>query len=221
MKKNTKLDLNSILFALYHFAVWAIYLFVHRYSYGGSKIDFVFSLMGIFLITVPASFLLLKYISKLSIKDTELRWSRKGKFGLISIFFCLNLIVLLVWFVAYFPGGFSPDSINQYEQAISDNYNDWHPFLHTVLFFSIPLKLAGNPSAIVLFQIVAFAGILAYCAVSISRHFGIKIALFSNAYIVLNPYTGSIAVYPWKDVGFAMVALFIAVCIFNIYYLER
>lgn len=39
----------------------------------------------------------------------------------------------------------------------------------------------------------------------------IKIAFLSVFFILLNPYTGYIMLYPWKDVGFALAGLFCTV----------
>ena len=44
---------------------------------------------------------------------------------------------LLLWLIAFFPGGFSPDSIAQYGQVVSGEYNNWHPVLHTWLFIAV------------------------------------------------------------------------------------
>lgn len=218
MIKNKKIDINSLLFACYLCAVWAIYIFVNRYPYGSSKKVFVLSILGCFAIVVPMAFLIIRFVRKIQIKTAVSQYSKKARIRLMTGCFCLNLLILLIWFAAYYPGSFSVDSINQYGQALSGTYDDWHPFLHTLIFFTIPLKLTGHVASIVLFQIIYFAGVLAYFDISISRYFGIKAALIANAYIILNPYTGGIATYPWKDVGFSIMALLIGVCVFNIYY---
>lgn len=218
--KTRKVDGNSLLFACYFFMVWAIYIFVNRYEYGSSKMVLLLSILGSLAIVFPLAVFIIQLVRKIKLDRKERCYRRTVWIGLAVAFFGCNLLPLLIWFAAYFPGVFSPDSISQYNQAILGQYNDWHPFLHTFVFFTIPLKLTGQAASIVLFQVVYFAVLLSCFSISICRYFGVRAALTANLYIILNPYTGSIAMYPWKDVGFAMMALLIATGVFHIYFSE-
>lgn len=51
--------------------------------------------------------------------------------------------------------------------------------------------------------------ILGYMAETIYEILNIKCAILAFAYILSNPYTGTIAMYPWKDVTFAITVLWI------------
>ena len=116
-----------------------------------------------------------------------------------------TLAVLLLWFYAFFPGSFFQDSIDQYEQAVTGNYNTWHPVLHTFLFFTVPLKLAGGAAwSIVLFQMLLFAPVTGYICMVLYQYKGVRTAVLAWIYIVLNPYTGLVLIYPIKDIPFAM-----------------
>lgn len=130
--------------------------------------------------------------------------SKKEKILWFSVFFIACLLVLLHWYLAYYPGAFSSDTIYQYKQAASGRYNDWKPILQTLITYTLPLKLTGRAEAIVLFQIIEYSCILAYMGYVILTYSGKWYALFSLLYILLNPVTGNIVVYPWKDVTFAM-----------------
>ena len=124
--------------------------------------------------------------------------------------FCyvLPLAVFLLYYAAYYPGCFSDDSIVQYQQALTNHYNDWHPVLQTLLAFKIPLLLTGGwAGSIMLFQIVAFAAVLGYCFSIMEGIAGRRFTLVAMAYILLNPLTGNIATFPWKDTTFAIGAL--------------
>lgn len=123
------------------------------------------------------------------------------------LFSALTFMFLMIWFIAYYPGAFSDDSINQYTQAITGNYNDWHPVWHTLLFFTLPLKLFGKPSAIILLQILYFSLLMGYMALTICELWNIKASFFAVIYIVMNPYTCVILLFPWKDVAFGMSSL--------------
>lgn len=121
-------------------------------------------------------------------------------------FIFISFLFLLFWFLGGFPGSFSPDSINQYVQVIHGKYNDWHPVLHTLLFFYLPLKIINNIESIVLFQITVFSIFFGYMEYVIYRYAGIKYACISAIFLLLSPFTLNILMHPWKDVAFAMSA---------------
>lgn len=126
----------------------------------------------------------------------------------LCVFFFVPFGMLLLHYIAFYPGGFSADSVRQYTQAISGTYSDWHPFTHTFLTFTIPLFLTGGwIGSIVLFQIVVFSLALAYSLFTIQTYTNRKYALIAMLFFVLNPQTGSIVIIPYKDVAFAIGAL--------------
>ena len=133
--------------------------------------------------------------------------NKKGRLIVFSISCFCSLSLILPWFIAYYPGAFSPDSIYQYSQAVSGVYDDWHPYWHTLIFFTLPLKITGQTASIVLLQIIYFAIGLGYLGLVIYKIAGLKFAIISLLYILLNPYTSHILLYPWKDVGFAIAGL--------------
>ncbi len=198
-----KIDPAALISAAYFSVVWMTYIYLNLTT--SVKITLIFTLF----VGVASYFFLDFIIGKLKkiddLKSYELSRNKK-----LTIFLAVSIIVFLlrlIWIFAYYPGSFSPDSIGQYGQALSGNYSDWHPVWHTILFFAIPLKLFRNPAAIVIMQNIYLSMILAYMAVTITEIWNTKAAIFSVAYIILNPYTGYIMLYPWKDVGFALGGL--------------
>ena len=177
-----------------------------------------FALLSI-LIYVASYFLskfILKQVQKISIKNPP-SLTKKHYWQIFAIFFFITFLVGFIWFLAYNPGGFSPDSINQYEQAISGNYIDWHPALHTFLFFTIPLAIFHNVAAITILQILLFSAAVAYAATTIYEIAGKKASLISFLLIVLNPWIFDQLMFPWKDIAFGIVALFISAISLKIY----
>lgn len=132
----------------------------------------------------------------------------------------LCYLYLLFWYKGYEPGFFSPDSINQVEQALKGVYNDWHPALHTLLFFKLPLTVTGQIKYIIPFQMLLFSCCCAYMNLLLYRYGGLKCCILSSAYILLNPYTTVILLYPWKDVGFAMASYVVMLMIAELYFSE-
>lgn len=153
---------------------------------------------------------LLRFFSKLHIcprvqKDQE---SVLHKIGVNCPFYLIPLAVFLLYFIAYYPGGFSFDSMEQYIQTLSNQYNDWHPVLHTLLTFKLPLLLTGGwIGSVVLLQSLCWCGVIGYACQVIRKHFGIWPAVITMAYILINPLMMLTSMHPWKDVGFAICAL--------------
>ena len=113
-------------------------------------------------------------------------------------------MIRLIWILAFWPGGWSTDSILQYKQAVTRNYDDWHPVWHTIIFFTIPLKIFNNLPSIVILQNIYFSLILGYVALTLVELWNIKASLLFTAWIVLNPIVGQVMLFPWKDVAFML-----------------
>jgi len=197
--------LNVILITLYLLIVWLAYIFI----YITDQITYICLLMMFSSIII---YLIVKYIMNILKWRTimksvhEVRTAKRKRLAfIISSFVCFAC--MMIWYIGYYPGSFSADSIWQYEQAVTGIYNDWHPVWHTLLFFTFPLSLTGKPGAIVLFQIIYFSLIIGYMGKVIYEYTNTKILILSLIYILLNPYTGYVLLYPWKDVAFSISGL--------------
>ncbi len=198
-KFKLKTNINSVILAGYIFFVWSAYIFLNR----SSRAIGLFVFLSITLIlSLIVSSRIVTALQKIEIKQNNSHNLTKRK--VFFSFFVLSLFVMLLWFWGFFPGSFSVDNIWQFEQAINGSYNDWHPFWHTIVFFTFPLKLTEKAYSIVLFQIIYFSLVMGYMGMVLYKHANIKISLISIAYILLNPYTGWILVVPMKDVGFSI-----------------
>lgn len=214
-------NFNEIVLDGYIFLIWAIYFYKLSVAFSESglirnaiweigTVIFIFICLGIHKI--------LKSLQKLNVqKCTTL--SKKERVKSFCIFSGICFLILLIWYIAYYPGGFSVDNLEQYSQAMNGNYNDWHPVWHTLLFFTLPVKLSGLSAAIVFLQIVYFSLILGYMAETLHELISLRFAVIAVAYIILNPYTGKIAMYPWKDMAFGMASLWAMTFVVRIYYM--
>jgi hypothetical protein len=166
-------------------------------------------LLALLLTAVPGS-LLLHFLSGRNacprVRESKLAALWRIVTG--SRFYLIPLLVCMIYFVACYPGGWSDDSFNQYNQAIQNRYNDWHPVLHTLLAFKLPLTLTGGwPGSVVLLQILCFCGVIGYTCQTIRKYFGRWYAIIAMAWILMNPLVLMTAMHPWKDVGFAVCTL--------------
>ena len=65
------------------------------------------------------------------------------------------MAVLGFCFLAVNPGGFDGDPGVQLREAVTGNYRDYYPLLHTLIAFRLPLMLTGGWfSSVILFQIL-------------------------------------------------------------------
>lgn len=208
MKKYySRIDVTALVIALYVSLVWGAYFFLHITH---RKSENIISLTVIFVGFYVVMKTVLNIIKRYElISVTIVKTKDKVVVFLITVFLAIG--IMLIWISAYYPGSFSPDSIVQYGQALSGDYNDWHPVWHTIVFFTLPLKIFGNPVAIIILQNIYFSLLMGYLALTVYEIGNIKIAFLSVFFILLNPYTGYIMLYPWKDVGFALAGLFCTV----------
>lgn len=129
-----------------------------------------------------------------------------------------RLPILVAGFVAYvgfilasFPGEMNPDSRNQLEQALTGDYNDWHPPVMARLW-SLLLHLGGDPVGTMFVLQIACWG-LAFVLLSLTlARLGHRIAAWAVFLVGLFPpflmQIGNIH----KDVGLA-AALMLAVAL--------
>lgn len=149
---------------------------------------------------------LLRFAEKLRIPAPAENEADSRKWALL--FFAVPLACFLLKYWIYYPGGFLSDSLDQYTQALSGQYSNWHPVIHTLLFFTLPLALSGGwPGSIVLFQILLFSLALSYAFSTLRRLAGSRFALISLLFVLLNPETTNLAAFPLKDVAFGIGAL--------------
>lgn len=210
MKMSTttpKKNLNRILLALYLSFIFICQIIVSPYySLWYLRIGSVIWIVTFFL----AAPIIIRFFSKIELEDGQV-FNNISSRTLIFIFWGVPLAVLLIYYIAYYPGGFSADSIIQYKQVIANQYNDWHPVLQTLFAFWIPLKITGGwIGSISLFQILVFSAALGYSFHTIYKYTGKKYVIGAMAFILCNPLL-CIAVIPWKDVSFAIGALLLSV----------
>lgn len=218
MEKNIsfRISINEVLLGMYMFIVWAIYLFVNYYTGTDTITNFLWLLLLCAIMVFLVSRWIISTIRKISFSHNTII-TTKRKILSFCIFFASSFAILCLWYVAYYPGAYPTDALNQYTQATTGNYSDWHPVWHTLLFYSLPLAVTGKVASIVLFQILYFSLVLGYMALCIYQFANLKTAVIALGYILLNPYTGCIAMFPWKDVGMSVTILWLMICVVKIY----
>jgi len=128
-----------------------------------------------------------------------------GRVALIICFlaFAFNLI-------AYYPGFLSPDGLNQYQQAVTNTYDDWHPPIMAGLWHLLNYIYSG-PLMMLIFQLGMFWVSIYLLLTAINdRLWKICIVLLSFA-----PFVQNFAGYIIKDVQMSFTWLLASVIMFR------
>ena len=136
-------------------------------------------------------------------------WDKRSLRIVVGVIFGITFLFFCGYFLCQYPGGSSPDVVSQYSQALSGTYNNWHPALHTLLFFTLPLNLTSLGFPLVVFlQILYFCLAFAYLMSVLLRN-GINppFAVLFCVFVWINPYLATYLMYPWKDLALMIFAV--------------
>ncbi len=119
----------------------------------------------------------------------------------------LAAIPVFVWWLGWYPGFASSDSIDQFGMIQSGTIFDYHPAAHT-LYMGV-LSLGGaQPGIVTLFQLLAFGGLLAYAAHRLIAAGVPKWLAIGAAWALgLSPAVAPTTITLWKDVPFGLFFL--------------
>ena len=193
----------GLLLTLYSIIVFSTAIVINRHL---SRSYFIIAELFIIILSIIICPKIIRYLSRLTIhQSTSNTVSPKYLSSIKCAFYLVPFFYFFIYYIAFYPGGFSPDSIRQYTQAINNSYNDWHPVMQTIFAFTIPITFTkGWIGSIVLFQIICFSLILGYSLNTIYQFTNFKYTVLSMAFIFLNPQLGYISMFPWKDISFTI-----------------
>ncbi|NNL12290.1 MAG: hypothetical protein HKO82_01215 [Acidimicrobiia bacterium] len=121
----------------------------------------------------------------------------------------LTVLPLLVWWLGWFPGFLSPDSVDQLDQVATGDFINGHPAFHTITMWLIT-RVWDHAGAVSLVQVVALALVL---GLVVRRLVEIGVPLWlgvGTAWLVgLLPAVGPTAITLWKDVAFTVAFLWV------------
>ncbi len=119
----------------------------------------------------------------------------------------LALLPLLVWWLGWFPGFLSPDSIDQLNQIETGDFKNGHPAFHTITMWLIT-RVWDHAGAISLVQVVVLALMLGLVARRLVELGVPAWAAVGAAWLVgLLPAVGPTSISLWKDVAFTLAFL--------------
>ncbi|WP_224172027.1 DUF6020 family protein [Leuconostoc gelidum] len=129
----------------------------------------------------------------------------------------LYTIVIIIYFVAYYPGIMVMDSVNQWNQ-IHHLYpwNNWHPIGHTAVLW-LTSKVWDNPASFVILQSVVYVTLFSYFATLLKQHLAKRwVGYLFFVLTAIVPFFPLQAMIVVKDTLFTYAFLFFGLALFQI-----
>lgn len=164
---------------------------------------------------------IMKYISPILQKQQVENKKRN-----ILIFFII-IICWMPYFLTFYPGMLSSDSISQIAQIMNiEEMSNHHPWIHTMLIkvcFILGFKVGNSMNVAValysIFSMIFLAVIYTYLwNWLIKQKVGLVFRLFIMAFYVLLPINAAYSITMWKDVIFAGIIIVYILFLYNVSY---
>ena len=121
--------------------------------------------------------------------------------------------VWITYLLAFWPAVMSVDSVNQWTQLQTGNYNNWHPVFHTLTQWALT-RFIESPAMVAATQIAVLSGVVGWALASM-RRIGLPTGaawLISGA-VALFPANAITVITLWKDIPYAITVLALSVII--------
>lgn len=138
----------------------------------------------------------------------------------ILLYSTLPVALSLLYFWAFYPGILVIDSVNQWQQAHSTFFNDWHPVVMTwIILFTT--KIWDNPAAFVILQFVT-AGLITGYVIYVFKRLGANrwCVIGGWLFLTLFPLNALYSVIIWKDTLFCYFLLWLTTILIQIIHSE-
>ena len=125
------------------------------------------------------------------------RWSWTG-------YFVVCVIAYAAYLYAFWPGLMTPDSYDQWEEAMSLQLTNRNPFFHTLHVWLLT-RIWESPAVISLVQVFSISALISWGCILMRRQ-GIPKSVIWVACILcaLSPFNGFLVITLWKDVFYCM-----------------
>jgi hypothetical protein len=122
--------------------------------------------------------------------------------------FCIVLLGYSFWMIACFPANMSPDSSDQWKQAIGEwSLSNWHPAIHTLLI-RLSAICIPSPFSMALGQSLVQAAIWSTAGVFLFRSGIPRVIIYTmSLFVAFSPNNGIMTMTIWKDVVFSIAML--------------
>ncbi len=125
------------------------------------------------------------------------RWGWAG-------YFVVCIIAFGVYLYAFWPGLMTPDSYDQWKEAMSLQLTNSNPFFHTLHVWLLT-RIWESPAVISLVQVFIFSALISWGCILMRRQ-GVPGSVIWVACILcaLSPFNGFLVITLWKDIFYCM-----------------
>ena len=151
----------------------------------------------------------------------RLKWTsgkRAFRYSWAIVFSCWLILLIICY-----PGLLTPDSLNQVGQALSGNFSDWHPVIHTwfiTFFVYLGKQLHDINFGVFLYSLAQIAILSAICAYSLyymeRKRVKTGYRILVLLYYALFPINALMGITMWKDILFSGITLVLVVLLIEI-----
>jgi hypothetical protein len=157
----------------------------------------------------------MNFISSISEFSRRSNWSiaviqRKGNIRSIQLLSVVNLF----WLIGYYPGAFPKDGIQIWNQALFNQYSDWHPVINA-LFLKVFSFNCVFPAGISIVQTLLMDYCIFLLISKLRPKYSFARNIFITSLIMLTPFAGSFAVTVIKDTPYTILSLVGIILIFS------
>ncbi|MDP1510163.1 DUF6020 family protein [Paenibacillus sp. CMAA1739] len=161
------------------------------------------------------SFTIFIFLTRITIQRTPKSLSI-GK-GDSAVFLVPIIISWSIYFLSYYPGLMSGDSLDQWRQLSTFEFGDAHPIYDT-LFKLLITKIWYSPAAIVLAQMMFLLSALLYGFRSLLKfEVNRKILWGMSILFSLIPVNSMMIISIWKDVTYSISLFLLTIVLINLY----
>jgi len=131
--------------------------------------------------------------------------------------YLIPLFVGIVYWLAFFPGVMSYDSVSQWDQLSTFKITNLHPAFHTIYEWLLT-RIWYSPAMISLFQVIFASLVIGYGLLSIQKISRLPgyLLIALGLLISVNPLVGVMDVTLWKDILYSFAILLLTIYLFNI-----
>lgn len=144
-----------------------------------------------------------------------------------KVFFICWMLIFIAWipyFLKYYPGIVTPDSVDQIKQALGiSTLNAHHPILHTIIIkcaMTIGSFIKNQNAGIAIYSIIQMLSMSAIFAFSIyymsKKQIPVWIRIISLFFFALYPVNSMYSITMWKNILSAGCILLFLICITEI-----
>nr|WP_306465173.1 DUF6020 family protein [Anoxybacillus caldiproteolyticus] len=127
-----------------------------------------------------------------------------------------SLTVWTLYLLAFFPGVMSRDSVDQWSQTHTGNFNNWHPVVHT-LFIMFLRHIWDSPAIVGVTQIIIMSLIFGYCMFQFEKVGAKKSVLWIISLLfAISPVNGIYSITLWKDVFYSTFILLFSTVVLSL-----